>query len=177
MSAAFLNWRKCILFFSFLLLHLHLLFLNIRMHSVSTLTESKKALLICVTEVARCISVIKYVCEQLKKKTLERKNVITLKWQTERKFTSSERKLYEIFPKGGTDPQGCYVKGSLHPKMTILSLITYPMSFQTCKSGTQFKIFWMKTGRLLGLDSINCLAVNGTVTSLLLVWNDMGVSD
>ncbi len=59
--------------------------------------------------------------------------------------------------------------------------------------GTQFKIFWMKTGRLvtsrhfitvrfnhwrqmdyfgdvfhtfLGLDSVNCLAVNGTVTSL-----------
>ncbi len=42
---------------------------------------------------------------------------------------------------------------------------------------------------LLGLDSVNCLAVNGTVTSLpvfiqksyltklLRVWNDMGVSD
>ncbi len=41
----------------------------------------------------------------------------------------------------------------------------------------------------LGLDSVNCLAVNGTVTSLpvfiqksyltklLRVWNDMGVSD
>ncbi len=47
-----------------------------------------------------------------------------------------------------------YIKGLLHTKMKILSLITYPQ----CRSipvkalivfGTQFKIFWMKTGRLV----------------------------
>ncbi len=46
------------------------------------------------------------------------------------------------------------IKGLLHPKMKILSLIT-PCRSKPVKAsfvfGTQFKIFWMKTGRLVAV--------------------------
>ncbi len=51
------------------------------------------------------------------------------------------------------------IKSSLQPKIKILSLFTYPMSFQTHKSFVRlrnlryFKIFWMKTRRLVTCEA------------------------
>ncbi len=66
-------------------------------------------------------------------------------------------------------------KGLLHPKMEMLSLITYPsMSFQICKSFVlttlwQMDYFDNVFHTFLGLDKVDSViysAVNGTVTNL-----------